>query len=74
MFFSGKRKLDEQEDRAESSDVNKKTKGASTHNILNRSPQDVYQEFQPFSFFLTKVADIPQKFNTQGAMSLKGNL
>ncbi|KAI8787957.1 tyrosyl-DNA phosphodiesterase 1 [Biomphalaria glabrata] len=67
----GKRKLDEREDRAESSDVNKKTKGASTHNILNKSPQDVYQEFQPFSFFLTKVADIPQKFNTQGAMSLK---
>ncbi|BFZ07683.1 hypothetical protein BsWGS_10722 [Bradybaena similaris] len=32
---------------------------------------DVFNEFQPVSFFLTKVHDIPSRFNTTGAMSLK---
>lgn len=38
----------------------------------NKSPLDVYQEFQPFSFFLTKVQDIPVKYNATGAFNLRG--
>ncbi|XP_059162310.1 tyrosyl-DNA phosphodiesterase 1-like isoform X2 [Physella acuta] len=37
----------------------------------NKSPLDVYQEFQPFSFFLTKVKDIPVKYNSTGAFNLR---
>lgn len=33
---------------------------------------DTIMEFQPISFFLTKVAGIDDKFNMTGAVSLKG--
>ncbi|XP_005105439.2 tyrosyl-DNA phosphodiesterase 1 isoform X2 [Aplysia californica] len=36
-----------------------------------KTPQDVFEEFQPFSLFLTKVKGIPDKFNNTGALSLK---
>ncbi|CAG5127419.1 unnamed protein product [Candidula unifasciata] len=46
---------------------NKKVKGSKDE----KTPLDVFNEFQPISFFLTKVHDIPSRFNTTGAMSLK---
>lgn len=41
---------------------------------IGKTPLDVFNEFQPVSFFLTKVHDIPSRFNTTGAMSLKGEI
>jgi len=39
---------------------------------VQRSPVDVFEENQPISFFLTKVAGIEEKFNRSHAMNLKG--
>ncbi|KAH9489505.1 tyrosyl-DNA phosphodiesterase 1 [Bulinus truncatus] len=65
---TGKRKKDEN---VESFDSAKKSKLTFSKDGHDKSPLEVYEEFQPFSFFLTKVEDIPQKYNAVGAMSLK---
>ena len=38
----------------------------------DKNPLDVFKEFHPYNFFLTKVEGIPDKFNNTGAFSLKG--
>ena len=39
---------------------------------FDKTVVDVVSEFQPLSFFLTKVSGIDNRFNNTGAVSLKG--
>ncbi|CAL1541640.1 unnamed protein product [Lymnaea stagnalis] len=63
----GKRKFEEDIQKPESSKKPKFSMKASTEKM----PLDSFEEFQPFSFFLTKVSDIPQRHNAMGAMNLR---
>ena len=40
---------------------------------FDKTVVDVVSEFQPLSFFLTKVSGIDDRFNNTGAVSLKGS-
>lgn len=69
IFHLGKRRGNEE---AETKVPEKVAKGESKTRKDEKTPLDVYNEFQPLSFFLTKVHGIPSEFNASGAMSLKG--
>lgn len=49
----------------------KKPKTQSSKVTQVKSAKDVVEEFQPFSFFLTKVKDLQSQHNATGALSIK---
>ena len=79
VFSQAKRKHSELSNISRTSVPEKRQKKESTlpgkgpkKEHLERTPQDVFNEFQPFSVFLTKVKGIEDKFNSIGAFSLNG--
>ena len=70
FFFlqSAKRKSDE----PATCSSDKKAKIQSSKSTKQKTSSDMFTAFQPFSFFLTKVKDIKNEYNSAGALSLKG--